>query len=54
MYMYIMHFVLFACIYARLYSQIKIGQSIVKASETKQRELKKVEQFSNVSWKSII
>lgn len=53
-YIYMMHFVLLASIYIRLYTQIKIEQSFVEASETKRRELKKVEQFSNVSWKSII
>lgn len=51
---YMMYIVLFTCIYIRMYIQIKIGQSFVKASETKQRELKEVGQFSNVSWKSII
>lgn len=51
---YRMYIVLFASICIRMYTQINIGQSSVKASETKQRELKEVELFSNVSWKSII
>lgn len=49
MYIYIIDVALFTCVYIKLYTQIKIGESFVKASEKKQRELKKVEQFSNVS-----